>query len=76
MRGDESERELDHGQVGLVGDFGQLLDAAATAGEILPDMDAYELLRGVGNLCIGADNNPRYDARRMVELVIAGLRLH
>jgi hypothetical protein len=39
-------------------------------------MDAYELLRGVGNLCIGGDNNPRYDARRMVELVIAGLRLH
>jgi hypothetical protein len=38
-------------------------------------MDAYELLRGVGNLCIGAENNPRYDARRMVELVIAGLRL-
>jgi hypothetical protein len=30
---------------------------------------------GVGNLCIGADNNPRYDARRMVGLVIAGLRL-
>ena len=53
----------------------QLLDAAATAGENLLDMDAYELLRGVGNLCIGADNNPRYDARRMVELVIAGLRL-
>jgi hypothetical protein len=54
----------------------QLLHAAATAGEIRPDTDAYELLRGVGNLCIGADNNPRYDARRMVELVIAGLRLH
>lgn len=52
----------------------QLLDAAATAGEILSDLDAYELLRGVGNLCIGADNDPRYDARRMVELVIAGLR--
>jgi AcrR family transcriptional regulator len=54
----------------------QLLDAAARAGEIRPDIDAYELLRGVGNLCIGADNNPRYDARRMVELVVAGLRLH
>ena len=54
----------------------QLLDAAVTAGEILPGMDAYELLRGVGNLCIGADSNPRYDARRMVGLVIAGLRLH
>jgi AcrR family transcriptional regulator len=53
----------------------QLLDAAATAGEIRPDIDAFELLRGVGNLCIGADNNPRYDARRMVGLLIAGLRL-
>jgi hypothetical protein len=39
-------------------------------------MDAFELMLGVGNLCIGADSNPRYDARRMVELVIEGLRLH
>lgn len=54
---------------------GQLLDAAATAGEIRSDIEAYELLRGVGNLCIGADNNTRYDARRLVELVITGLRL-
>jgi AcrR family transcriptional regulator len=53
----------------------QLLDAAATAGEIRVDIDAYELMRGIGNLCIGADNNPRYDARRMVELLTAGLRL-
>jgi AcrR family transcriptional regulator len=54
----------------------QLLDAAATAGEIRPDMDAFELMRGVGNLCIGAENNSRYDARRMVGLLIAGLRVH
>jgi AcrR family transcriptional regulator len=54
----------------------QLLDAAAAAGEIRPDMDAFELMFGVGNLCIGADSSPRYDARRLVELVIAGLRLH
>jgi AcrR family transcriptional regulator len=54
----------------------QLLDAAAAAGEILPDMEAVQLLRGVGNLCIGADNNPSYDARRMVALVIAGLRVN
>jgi AcrR family transcriptional regulator len=54
----------------------ELLDAAAAAGEILPDMDAFELMRGVGSLCAGADQNPRYDARRMVELLIAGLRLH
>lgn len=52
----------------------QLLDAAADAGEIVPDVDAYGLMRGVGNLCIGADADPDYDARRMVQLVIAGLR--
>ena len=51
----------------------RLLDAAAEAGEIRPDMDAYGLMRGVGNLCIGADNDPRYNARRMVGLLIAGL---
>ena len=51
----------------------QLLDAAATAGEIRADVSAFEVLRGVGNLCIGADN-PRYDARLMVGLVINGLR--
>ncbi|MGI5523158.1 TetR/AcrR family transcriptional regulator [Micromonospora sp. CA-259024] len=51
----------------------QLLDAAATAGEIRADVNAFELLRGVGNLCIGA-GDPRYDARRMVGLLIAGLR--
>ncbi|MGR6318799.1 TetR/AcrR family transcriptional regulator [Micromonospora soli] len=54
----------------------RLLDAAATAGEIRPDVEAYELMRGVGNLCIGAGRDPRYDARRMVGLLIAGLRLH
>ena len=44
-------------------------------GEIRPGLDAYELMRGVGNLCIGADNDSRYDAHRMVDLLIAGLRL-
>jgi AcrR family transcriptional regulator len=53
----------------------RLLEAAAAAGEIRSDVDAYELMRGVGNLCIGADHDPRYDARRLVELLIAGLRL-
>ena len=51
----------------------QLLDAAAQAGEISPDIDAYELMRGIAKLCVGAENDPRYDARRMVELLIAGL---
>ncbi|MFE0026347.1 TetR/AcrR family transcriptional regulator [Amycolatopsis sp. NPDC059021] len=52
----------------------QLLDAAAESGEIRSGVQAYELMRGVGKLCIGADNDPRYDARRLVELLIAGLR--
>jgi AcrR family transcriptional regulator len=50
-----------------------LLEAATDAGEILPDVGALWLMRGVGNLCIGADTDPGYDARRMVQLVIAGL---
>nr|WP_243275146.1 TetR/AcrR family transcriptional regulator [Streptomyces albus] len=52
----------------------QLLDAAADSGEIRAGLGAYELMRGVGNLCIGADTDPRYDARRLVALLIAGLR--
>ncbi|MFI0818680.1 TetR/AcrR family transcriptional regulator [Streptomyces sp. NPDC021098] len=52
----------------------QLLDAAAESGEIRADVEAYALMRGVGNLCIGADSDARYDPRRLVELLIAGLR--
>jgi hypothetical protein len=52
----------------------QLLDAAAAAGEIRSDLAALELMRGVGNLCIGAESDPRYDPRRLVALLIAGLR--
>jgi AcrR family transcriptional regulator len=50
---------------------GQLLKAAVDAGEIRSDLAAFELMYGVGNLCIGAG---RYDARRLVEVLIAGLR--
>jgi AcrR family transcriptional regulator len=59
----------------LVSVCAELLEAAAAAGEIRSDVDAFELLYGIGNLCVGAENNARYDARRMVALVIAGLRL-
>lgn len=52
----------------------RLLEACAQAGEISPDIDAYELMRGIGSLCVGADTDPRYHARRMVDLLIAGLR--
>jgi AcrR family transcriptional regulator len=53
----------------------RLLEAAVAAGEIRSDVAAYELMRGVGNLCIGAEHDPRYDARRLVELLVAGLRV-
>jgi hypothetical protein len=53
----------------------QLLDAAVASGEIRSGQAAYELMRGVGGLCAGVGVNIRYDARRMVELLIAGLRL-
>jgi AcrR family transcriptional regulator len=59
----------------LVPVCGQLLAAAAAAGEIRPGLDAYELLRGVGNLCAGAGSDPRYNPRHLVELLIAGLRI-
>lgn len=52
----------------------RLLDAAAEAGEVRSDVEAYGLMRGVGNLCIDAEDDPRYDARRMVGLLVAGLR--
>jgi AcrR family transcriptional regulator len=51
----------------------RLLAAAAEAGEVRPDVDAYELMRAVGNLCAGAGNDSHYDAHQMVELLIAGL---
>jgi len=51
----------------------QLLNAAAEVGQIRPDVDAFGLLYGVGNLCAGGDRDPRYDPRRMARLLIAGL---
>jgi AcrR family transcriptional regulator len=52
----------------------RLLDAAAAAGEIRPGQDAFELMRGIGGLCAGAGNSRRYDARRLVALLVAGLK--
>lgn len=51
-----------------------LLDAAARAGEIVAGTDPYELMRGIGNLCIGHESDPNYDPRRLADLLIRGLR--
>ncbi|TCP45835.1 TetR family transcriptional regulator [Tamaricihabitans halophyticus] len=61
---------IDH----LVPTCDQILEAAIAAGEIRADIGAYELMRGIGNLCIYADQDSRYDARRLVGLLVAGLR--
>ncbi|WP_282084646.1 TetR/AcrR family transcriptional regulator [Streptomyces tendae] len=52
-----------------------LLAAATASGEIHTDVPALALMRGVGNLCIGAETpDPRYDARQLVGVLVAGLR--
>ncbi|MFD3762338.1 TetR/AcrR family transcriptional regulator [Streptomyces sp. NPDC058622] len=51
----------------------QLLDAAVAAGDIRPGTQPYELMRGIGNLCVGRDNDPRYDPRRLIALLLQGL---
>ncbi|OCC10848.1 TetR/AcrR family transcriptional regulator [Streptomyces sp. PTY087I2] len=58
----------------LVPVCGQLLDAAVAAEEVRPGVRPYELMRGVGNLCVGRDDDPQYDPRRLVELLLRGLR--
>ena len=52
----------------------QLIEAARAAGEIRPDISAYELMRGVGNLCVGRDLDPRYEPRRLIAVLLDGRR--
>lgn len=51
-----------------------LLDAATQAGEVIADIDASTRLRGIGNLCDGAKQDPRCDAHNVVRLLLAGLQ--
>ncbi len=50
-----------------------LLDAAAAAGQIGGEVNAGGFLYAIGNLCAGVRDDPRYDARGMVHLLVAGL---
>jgi len=74
MRSDEAGFQTLHGYFldRLVPVCAELLNAAAAAGEVKPDVDALGLMFAVGNLCIGA-GDPRYDARAMVHLLVDGL---
>lgn len=52
----------------------QLLQAAADAGEVTADIQPYELMRGIGNLCIAPERDPRYNPRRLIDLLLRGLQ--
>ena len=52
----------------------QLLQAAVAAGEARDDVSTYELLRGIGNLCLARGDDPRYDPRRLIALLLDGVR--
>lgn len=51
-----------------------LLDAAAIAGEVRGDVEPYDLLRAVGDLGMSAHYDGPEHARRMVALLVDGLR--
>jgi AcrR family transcriptional regulator len=51
-----------------------LLDSAAAAGEVRTDVQADELLSAVSSLCMSAHNVGPDHARRMVALLVDGLR--
>ena len=51
-----------------------LLDAAVAAGKVRSDVNATDLLFAVANLCHGADGGEPSYARRMVDVLLDGLR--
>jgi AcrR family transcriptional regulator len=58
----------------LVPVCGELITAATAAGEITTNLEPRELMRGVGNLCIGSERVGDAHARRLVKVFIGGLR--
>lgn len=57
----------------LVPVCGALLGAAFEAVDVAPPVDAYNVLRGIGNLCIGAATDDQYDPGTLVQLFISGV---
>ena len=51
-----------------------LLSAAAAAGEVRSDLDAWDLLRGIGNLSTAGGDDGSAHLQRMLRLLLAGLR--
>ncbi|GAA2642222.1 TetR/AcrR family transcriptional regulator [Paractinoplanes durhamensis] len=58
----------------LVPVLAELLDAATKSGEVVADIRPYELIRAVGDLVAWTVQDPGYDVRRIVTLLVTGLR--
>jgi len=57
----------------LVPVCGSLLEAALEAQHAAPSVDAYNVLKGIGNLCIGSGGDAHYEAEVLVQLLISGV---
>jgi AcrR family transcriptional regulator len=58
----------------LVPVLADLLTAATESGEVVAEIRPYELLRAVGDLVAWTVRDPDYDVRRIVTLLVTGLR--
>ncbi len=58
----------------LVPVLGDLLDAARADGAVVADVRPYVLLRAVGDLVAWTPDDPEYDVRDVVTLLVTGLR--
>ncbi|PPG55881.1 TetR family transcriptional regulator [Rathayibacter sp. AY2B7] len=56
----------------LVPVCGDLLEAARPARILASSLSGYMLLKGIGNLCIGAAHDPDYDADTLVQALVTG----
>lgn len=55
--------------------LGKLLQAAAAAGQVRPGVAPYDLLRAIGNLSAASGEDARDHTRRMVGLLLDGLKI-
>lgn len=52
----------------------KLLQDASKSGDIKTEVSPYDLLRGIGNLCVASGDDAREHIKRMINLLIDGLR--
>lgn len=76
LHDDRAGSEALHAQFAerLVPACASLMEAARRSGELCAEIDSYDLLRGIGNLCISTGTDDRFDPRPVVRLLVAGLR--